>query len=187
MYNINILTDPLPDAITVFGVRYPVHTSFRNWVKIACLLDAPKEKQIASVGEMLALCYKDTLPPCLESAVLGMLAYLRRTTDIPERDAGGKTSVFSFLEDSERIYAAFYKAYGVDLAKEDMHWYTFCALFSTLSEENPFATVLNIRTMEEESVDNPKAKSRIRRLKRIFALRENKKEIDAAEALEGLF
>ena len=186
MRKINLLTDALPDSITVFGKVYPVHTSFRNWVRIALLAGNGEKPSSKKTAEMLSLCYKEELPPNLISALLGLERFLNRGADF-SAPVGNSAPLFSFAEDSERIYAAFYKSYGIDLAKEDLHWYTFCALFSSLPEENPFATVLKIRSMDEKEITDKEAKRKIRKLKNAFALKGEGREIDVAEEICALF
>lgn len=187
MHKFNILTDVLPDFVTIFDIQYPVHTSFRNWLNILALLE--QESQDAKqTAEALKLCYKDTLPPNIVSAFLGMLTFLNRGTDFSVSPNRKEAQLFSFSQDADIIYATFYRQYGIDLTKEDMHWYTFCTLLSSLSEENPFATVLKIRSMDETQIKDRTRRRKIAELKDKFSLEGGtKQEIDVAETLAGLF
>ena len=187
MRKFSILTDELPDTVKVFDERYPVHTSFRNWVKISCILADNGIKDSKKAAEALKLCYKEKLPPNLISALLGMMTFLHRGTD-DSVSPNKNPPLFSFAQDADVIYASFMRQYGIDLTCQDLHWYTFCALLSSLSEDNPFAAVVKIRSFDERIVKDPSRRAKIAELKARFALRDvDSREIDVAKGLETLF
>lgn len=185
MKTFNILTDALPEHITIYEDEYPVHTSFKNWLKISELLKEPTGKNI---GKALSLCYKEKLPPNLPSSILGMMHFYNRgaLTSAPQGEK--KEPVVSFSQDADVIFAAFRQVYGIDLTKEDLHWYTFCALFSSLSEDNAFLNLIRLRTMDETKIQNPERRRKVQKLKEKVRLKsENTSEIDVAQKLSGLF
>lgn len=187
MRKFSILTDELPNTVKVFDERYPVHTSFRNWIKISCILADNGMKDSKKAAEALKLCYKETLPPNLISALLGMMTFLHRGTD-DSVSQSKQPPLFSFVQDADVIYASFLRLYGIDLTCQDLHWYTFCALLSSLSEENPFAAVVKIRSFDESTVKDPARRVKIAELKARFALQDAAaREIDVAGRLETLF
>lgn len=55
--------------------------------------------------------------------------------------------IYDFEQDSSRIYSAFYSRYGIDLAKEDMHWFKFLALLSDLRDCS-FTDVMGYRGVD---------------------------------------
>lgn len=183
------MTDALPETVTLFETEYPVHTSFRNWIQILELMEGADITNSKQAAKALKLCYKEVLPPNIVSAFLGMLDFLNRGTDFSVSREGNGVPLFSFREDADVIYAAFYAKYGIDLSKEDLHWYTFCALFAALSEENLFQTVLKIRSFDESTLKNPEKRRKMARLKKRFQLKRyaGTREIDVAENLAALF
>ena len=181
----HILTDRLPDTVTVFGTEYPIHTSFRNWVKIAMLAENKKLRDSEKMAEMLKLCYKEELPPSLPSAILAAELFMKGDAEQSASSPEG-TPMFSFVQDADVIYAAFLGKYGIDLTKEDLHWYVFRALLSALSEENPFRTILKIRSTDEKDVKDKKARAVLRSLKKRFSLNRGS-EVDVAGSLADLF
>ncbi len=183
----NILYEELPDYVTLFEEKYPVHTSFKNWIEISVLAERDGFHNAKSVAKMLKLCYREKLPPNIVSAVLGMLAFLKGDTDFSvSSDKGTHKRLCSFCEDAGAIYSTFYSKYGIDLLNSDMHWYKFCALFEGLADENPFGTLIKIRTTDETEIKNPNTKRRIKELKAKYGLK-SKTEIDVAENISSLF
>ncbi len=185
MKTFNILTDALPEHIILYETPYPVHTSFRNWLKISELL---QDMTGRNIGKALSLCYKETLPPNLPSAILGMMLFYNRGAFDYAPQGKKEEQIVSFSQDADVIFAAFRQVYGIDLTKEDLHWYVFCALFSALSEDNAFLTLIRLRTMDETAIKNPERRRKVQKLKEKVRLKTgNTSEIDVAQKLSGLF
>jgi len=184
--NFNILTDILPDYVTLYGKKYSVHTNFKNWIRIACILENGDIKNPKNIAEILKLCYREKLPPNQISAMLGAMSFLNRDTDLSVSPCKKSDKVCSFLQDGSIIYSAFYSKYGIDLQKSDMHWYKFCALFESLADDNPFKTVLKIRTADEKEIKNPKMRRKISDLKFKYRIK-SKNEINVGESIGDLF
>lgn len=186
MSNVNILCDELPDYVVLFGEKYPVHTDFRRWMKVSCILEEENLKKPEVVAKILKLCYKEKLPPNHISALLGIMSFLNRGTDLSVSHKTESEKLYSFCDDASIIYSSFYIRYGIDLTKEEMHWYKFLALFETLTDDNPFKTVLKIRTTDEREIKDQKAKKQLMKLKQKYAIRKTK-EVDVAKTIEDLF
>lgn len=185
MKKFNILTDALPGHVTLYETKYPVHTSFKNWLKISELL---KDMTGKNIGKALSLCYQESLPPNLPSSILGMMHFYNRGALSSAPQGEKKEPVVSFSQDADVIFAAFRQVYGIDLTKEDLHWYVFCALFSALSEDNAFQNLIRLRTMDETTIKNPQRRRKVQRLKEKVRLKsESVSEIDVAQKLSGLF
>ncbi len=185
MKKFNILTDALPEHIVLYETPYPVHTSFKNWLKISELL---KEQTGKNIGKALSLCYKETLPPNLPSAILGMMEFYNRGAFDYAPQEERKEPIMSFSQDADVIFATFRQVYGIDLTKEDLHWHVFCALLSGLFEEHAFLNLIRLRTMDESTIKSPARRKKIQKLKEKVRLKsENKREIDVAQNLSGLF
>jgi len=182
----NILCSELPDYVTLYGIKYPVHTSFKNWIEISILAQERGMCDAKAVAQMLRLCYREKLPTNMMSAVLGMLAFLNGDADISVSSDKKPKKLYSFSEDAHAIYSAFYSKYGIDLEKSHMHWYKFCALFEGLSDDNPFKTLIKIRTMDETAVKDEKTRRKIINLKAKYSL-ELPAEVDVAENISSLF
>lgn len=189
MRQFNILLDALPETVTLFKKEYPVYTSFRNWIQISEIVNDKSLSEEKKAAKAISLCYKDELPPNLISAFLGMMTFLNRGADIfaPRREK--KEPMFSFSGDADIIYSTFYSKYGIDLLKEDIHWFKFCSLFSSLSSENAFGAVMNIRTIDESKIKDASQKRKVCALKKKFSVKSSGKvrEVDVAECLSNIF
>ena len=53
--------------------------------------------------------------------------------------------LYSFSKDAPLIYSAFRQTHGVDLEREDLHWWKFIALFMDLSGDTAFGNLINLR------------------------------------------
>ena len=142
-------------------------------------------KKGEKVAAILKLCYKDTLPPSLPSAVLAAELFMKGDAE-ESASSEYQLPMYSFSKDADIIFAAFMGKYGIDLTKEDLHWYVFRSLFSALSEDNPFRTVLKIRSADEKDIKDKKARAALRKLKERFAV-VKEKEVDVAGKLADLF
>lgn len=186
MNKVNILYGKLPDYVVLFGEKYPVHTDFKKWVEISCILESEDIKEPKTIAKILKLCYKEKLPPNHISALLGVMSFLNRGTDLSVSQNQKSESIYSFCDDDTIIYSSFYMKYGIDLLSAEMHWYKFCALFENMTDDNPFKTVLKIRTIDEREIKDPKAKKRLQLLKQKYAIRHTK-EVDVAKTIGDLF
>lgn len=78
---------------------------------------------------------------------------------------------FDFEEDEGYFYAAFLSEYGIDLNCANLHWFDFCALFRGLPDECKLKRIIGIRSENLNDIKSSAEKARIRRLKRVFALK----------------
>lgn len=63
-----------------------------------------------------------------------------------EKLKGSGPVSISFSVDADRIIAAFWQAYGIDLTKERLHWWVFVALLDNLPDDTRMMKVAHIRT-----------------------------------------
>lgn len=183
----NVLIDELPSCVTLFEKKYQVHTSFKNWIKIALLIEDGGLRDAAMTAEMLKLCYREKLPENIGSAILGMLYFLNGDTNFfvsSDKKCGEK--LYSFRDDADVIFASFYQKYKIDLHKSDMHWYKFLSLFESLAEDNPFATRLKIRTTDETKITDTDKRRKVKELKIRYGIKSNV-EVDVAGSISSLF
>lgn len=183
----NILTEALPEWIWADGVKYPIYTDFKRWIKIDLLMADRDIKCDEKLAEMLSLCYKK-LPPTLEQAIDGITYfYSGGTNEEKEKSKKQGKPCFDFIYDSELIYAAFYTQYGIDLVYDDLHWWQFCALLKGLTEEHRFTKVVGYRLSDLSMIEDSAKKRFYRKMKEIYKLpdRRTEKERDAA-IIEGI-
>ncbi len=188
----NLLTDRLPEYITICGREYPVYTDFRRWILVIELF----AEELADVGtkaecaarlifsgenpldgvrgksaEETAEVYRDLVRGITEFASCGR--------DFRTADKTGKTAfaepVFDFTVDAGRIYAAFRQIYGIDLhvSPEKLHFWTFMELLRNLPAETEFMRVVNLRRTDTAKIENDDLRRRIRRAKANVRIRKD--------------
>lgn len=188
----NILTQRLPEGIVKNGKFYPVYTDFKNWVMISEILEEEKELTPIVLSKIFVLCYK-LLPETAEDAFSGMIDFLSCGKKIKEKKEGSRNGgrIFSFKEDAELIYAAFLSQYGIDLIKESLHWYEFCALFSALSKEHKLFEVMNFRAVRLSDIKDRSLRAYYCKMKKLYSLSDNRsaqeQSADIAKSMEALF
>lgn len=195
-----ILTEGLPDSITVEGKKYAVNTDFRVWIKFGEMMSSAASSS-EKLFSAIVLCFdKDRsrqLPSDPAAALEALCDFyacgkLNSGGKKPGRNRGGKKDrVFSFSEDWGYIYAAFLSEYGMDLFSERLHWYQFMALLESLSEESRFMKILAYRTVQPENTADSARRKFLRRMKRLYSLPDNRteeeKEAELADKLSLLF
>ncbi len=163
----NILTDVPDDFVVIGNDRIPVHTDFRNWIKIDNILSDKSLSAAEKIKGMLPLCYK-RLPDNIGQAFKAMMEFynpdLQR--EDPRKSSGRQ---YSFEYDAPYIYSSFFSEYGIDLQNEAIHWHKFLVLMKGLGDKCVFSRILSIRSMDISDFSG-KQKQIYLRLKRIYAL-----------------
>lgn len=188
---------PNSSTIVIDGHKTPIDPDFRimcDYAQAAGVKD--KEALARAVGAFY--CYG--LPEGVgnEAAVKAMEKFY---IDGLAPNSSGKSSAisktsapcFDFEEDEAYFIAAFYSEYGIDLTEAKLHWLTFCALFRGLPDECKLKRIISVRAVSLSDIKSASEKSRIRKLKGVFALKHTAKpkfrsiaERDEAARLEML-
>lgn len=185
----NILVEPLPQAVIVGKQEYKIRTNFRIFIMFETLWQEEslelKEKLIRS----LRLCYYE-IPQNYEEAVNALLWFYKcGKEDSPQKQAiasrRGKTRVYSFDYDDDYIFAAFMSQYGINLQRiKYLHWWEFRAMFNSLTNSNEFVKIMEYRSIDLTE-DMPKEqKAFYRKMKLIHALPLPKDEEATQQAIE---
>lgn len=145
----NYLIDDFPYEIN----DIPIDTDYRRMVQFELLMlndNIPVREKIISGIKLL---YKKPVLD-LEKAWDGLLWYYSGG-EISQENKEGTTSsnktyqrAYDFEIDSERIYTAFIKEYGIDLQKTPLHWWTFKSLFFAIPDTNPMGKIMYYRTVD---------------------------------------
>ena len=186
------LWEELPDALVVDGKSYLLHTDFRRWVQIESIIFEKDLPFLNKISRVLSLAFQ-TLPPSFDVALSGLVMFYTGgsgdkkvlTQSQPVRRS------YSFSQDAAFIYAAFMQEYGLDLYKEEMHWWQFCALFRGLSDRTRFVKIAGYRMMNTADIQDAGYKQFVNHMKALYALpdlrTEEEKEEMLATSLETLF
>lgn len=165
----NILTDRLPSAVAVNGIRYSFETDYRAAVKFELLV----ENGVEDIDELLAPFYPQGIPGNVADATEAALWFFRCGEELPEeketetKERSLKT--YSFDVDAEAIYADFWHFYNIDLTNEALHWWTFRTLLAELPEESRYKQRVYYRICDLKGL--PKAEqARIRKIRNQIAI-----------------
>src|SRR5690348_21742 len=122
----NILTDALPETITIDHTEYPIDSDFRTCLRIIMAFEdnelTPQEKQII----LLSMVY-ESIPPDVQQA-MEQANWFLNGGEIHEPD-DAPMRLYSFAKDARFIFAAFKQTHGIDLQKDELHWWQFLSLF----------------------------------------------------------
>lgn len=179
----NVLLDKLP----VEWNGYEIDGDFQIGVQISqCMTDEalnPTERIVTAAG----LLFGDNGPKTYEEITEALNWFLNGWNHDNIKASGKGASskkksveTMDFDVDQWRIYAAFKSQYGIDLNTEQMHFWTFMGLVSSL-EECAFTRVVSIRERKIDSKMPKEEKTWLRKAKEMFRIRkeEDVKETEA--------
>ena len=146
----NILIDALPYSIEINGVDYPINADFRTAIQIMLDFESdewlPAEKHEMMVRQL----YKEPYPKDFQEAVNHAIAFLNGNTE-PDIDGGEEPMrLYSFEKDAGLIFAAFRQTHGIDLTKENLHWWEFITLFGNMGGDTAFSNLVSLRKRVKE-------------------------------------
>lgn len=190
----SILTEALPETVTIAGKSCPIHTDFRVWIRFAQLAEDNSLSIPSRLVQIIKLIY-GYLPPKLDEAVAALLQFYSVGSDAKSRAGASKSGqqkrIFDYEADACYIYAAFLAQYNIDLCTTSLHWWKFKALFSALDENMQFVKILGYRSVELSKIKDKEQRAFYRRMQKNYALPDmrSEEERDAAvtDALQQLF
>lgn len=140
----NILTDALPSYAVIGGREYEIDTDFRAGVKFEMMIEQGEE----NIFRLLAPFFPNT-PADLEGA-LREAEFFYCCGTLPEKSEKPTKSkqAYSFMVDSEAVFADFWRYYGIDLSREYLHWWVFRTLLAGLPEKSEFKQRIYYRTCD---------------------------------------
>jgi hypothetical protein len=167
-----ILTDALPQNLSVGGQDFPVDT--RTSTALNCI-----RKMREDIPEELKFGYltlRFGLPSTAEAVVIA-LDYLAGPPSDDDKPSKPGPPAFDYFQDAKLISAAFQQAYGIGLDEiTSMHWWRFLGLLEGLPADTRFMEVVSIRTMDINPKDSAEEKRRKRAAKRSVALKDTRTE-----------
>lgn len=186
MTRCSVLTAPLPSTVRLNGGEIPISTDFRVGILFAGILK--DQTLLPAARERLALrLYYPHLPDEISHAE-AFLAVCRFYSRMQDEKTYAQKNIYSqkkcepildFDVDGDRIYAAFYNAYGIDLCTATLHWWQFLALLTALPADCAFMRTVSLRCMDPAQVRDEETRRRLRRAKagvRIRRTVENREE-----------
>ena len=184
---IYLLTDHLPRSVSVEGVPFEVETDFRLFVAF---------ERDASLGrwqpyDTLLQFYRGHFPTDINAAAEAFMEFYRQgkfdpvdSSGKPNYPTSGKERIpFAFDVDDRRIYSAFRSAYGIDLSREKLHWYSFRALFENLFDAQ-FGDIVGYRLADLSKLPKEDRKHK-QKIQRAYEIKRESTETSPDENLDG--
>lgn len=160
----NMLTDRLPDTVSIDGRLFEIVTDFRPWIKFEEMLMQPDLPPEVIVREAVDNLYVN--PPedthRVTNALFKHLIWFYRCGNPEKEEQPSESGLFlrayDFEQDAPMIVAAFQQAYGIDLTVTRMHWWKFRALFEALPDDCRICKIIEYRTADTSDMpENTKA------------------------------
>lgn len=174
---LNVLYESFPEYVIVHGVKYPIETDFREWIRFAELVEDESLPWQVKLHFMFEWFLGET-PNDIESAIYALGDFLTaRKLYSGEGSPHAEKEIkpaFSFQEDAGCIYSAFIECYDIDLQTVDhMHWWKFKTLFDWLPEDTEIKQRIRYRTIDINSIKDKDERKRVKKIQDAIAL--NKK------------
>ena len=135
----NIILDRLPTDYEGYLIR----TSFRIGIQICLCLQDDDFDDNEKLGVALSLLYGNGMPD-LETAMEGLTWFM--SCGMKQNDSTRNNKTLMYWDfDAPRIYSSFQSTYGIDLTKEDMHWFKFIAMIGSLDKDSALSKAIEIR------------------------------------------
>lgn len=183
----NVMLDDLPTKYKDF----PICTDFDIGIQIMKALEDEELTQQERIGTALSLLFitEEGNPlsiPNINTAMDGLKWFL---TDWyhDNKDKDDKTKVTDWDIDQWRIYSAFKRYYGVNLQTDNLHFWEFMGLLTTLPPDCAYRQVIDIRCKKITSNMSAEEKNALKEAKKIYALDAVEEDLtdDEKEAVEA--
>ena len=176
-----------PKRTIVNGREYEINTDFK--VAIDCIdigyADIPDEERT------LAIIYKLFGDKGLDNPQdwEGLIEKATKYLSLDKEYKGDSEPDMDFKKDYDFIKASFRSDYGINLDKEDMHWWEFYNLINGLSNSEfgnccILNRIRNLRNMDTSKIEDTEEKNRIEEMQREFALEKKEIKTDKQKELD---
>ena len=140
------LTRPFPTKARIGGQEWPIRWQFRHCLSVILAFE-DEELTPAERNYILLHTLYPQIPPDEERGLELALRFLDGGEPEEQREPGEQPPLrlYSFTRDGGLIYSAFRSQYGIDLQREELHWWAFLSLFQDLSADCLFYRLLHLR------------------------------------------
>jgi hypothetical protein len=123
------------------------------------------------------------VPENLELAVKEALKFIDGGEEHRENNESKKPRVYSWKKDSSFIFSAFKQTHGIDLSKDELHWWVFLALFMDLGADTAFSRIINLRSRIKSGKATKEERSAARDMGDMFDVEDD--DIKSVEDIEN--
>jgi hypothetical protein len=183
----SILLERLPEYVLIDGTEVKINTDFRFSIRFEQLINDNTLEDEEIFTRALEIFYP-IIPPNINQAIDKLLWFYRCGKDINNKKKGSssKEEIFSFDYDGEKICGAFLAQYGIDLTQDNLHWWKFKALFSSLTDEHEISKIMSIRAMDLNKIKDKNMKEHYIKLKKLYSIPRSKEEVQHNKNLASI-
>lgn len=150
---LNIILDGFPEEYEGYLIR----TDFRIGIQISEALSDVNLADPEKLMTALRLLYGVGIPTDLKLAEEGLMWFMRGGQPSDDSSPDGKPPTFDFEQDNRFLYSGFRARYGIDLARERLHWFAFLAMFNDLNGCS-LSDLIGIRGMDLSKLSDAQRK-----------------------------
>lgn len=181
------LFERLPDSITVDGKRYKCNFDFRNVLKMLEIMQ--RDDILPDARDYLCARCLCNAPKNASRVYTALCATL-----FPNAPETGGKRLTSYEQDAALIRTAFRQVYGIDLFRDNLHWFEFTELLQFLPDGCRYEETIGIRARPMPAATKYNAKERewLLKAKQSVALhlsdkeQERKYETDVSNVFAGV-
>lgn len=160
----NIMLDPVPED----WEGYPINSDFRVGIQVHQIMEDTELTKEEKYLKAMDLIFPGVRPD-IEDQIRAISWFLSGWNHDNHKGEKDSIRVIDYDIDQWRLYSAFKAQYGIDLNKDDMHYWQFMGLLTTL-DECAFTRVVDIRMKKITSKMPKEEKAATLRAKKIYGL-----------------
>ena len=176
----NLLIDEVPTTVIIDDVEFEINSDFRISMMFELLINDPELSERERLYQALILYYP-IIPSNLEAAVDKIMWFYKCGKEEQEennntnKSSGKKTvkKIYDYEHDSEIIFASFMKSYGINLQRDNLHWWEFKSLFDNIDEDSKLYKIMEIRSVNLNQVKDKDKKNYYKKMKDLYKLPDN--------------
>ena len=166
----------LQKTIRIENQEIEIRTDFRTWIQFSCIVSdkyIDENYKIPMLFDLVIPNYELYMENVDSLELLkGILDFYKcNKPDKPEKKPNKKVG-FLFDYDMDLIFAAFMQQYGINLLRNNMHWWEFKALLNGLNDDTKFVQVVGYRTADLSKIKDKKERARMKELQDYYAIQE---------------
>ena len=176
----NLLIDEVPTTVIIDDVEFEINSDFRISMMFELLINDPELSERERLYQTLILYYP-IIPSNLEAAVDKIMWFYKCGKEEQEennntnKSSGKKTvkKIYDYEHDSEIIFASFMKSYGINLQRDNLHWWEFKSLFDNIDEDSKLYKIMEIRSVNLNQINDKHKKNYYKKMKDLYKLPDN--------------
>ena len=176
----NLLIDEVPTTVIIDDVEFDINSDFRISMMFELLINDPELSERERLYQTLILYYP-IIPSNLEAAVDKIMWFYKCGKE-EEKEENNNTSkptgkstmrIYDYEHDSEIIFASFMKSYGINLQRDNLHWWEFKSLFDNIDEDSKLYKIMEIRSVNLNQIKDKDKKNYYKKMKDLYKLPDN--------------